>query len=60
MKRKIFGVFMVLAIGLGICAIGSLPAQAEPIKLTYSNFFPPAHIQSKLAEAWCQEVNKRM
>jgi|GEM_PF-59834 len=29
------------------------------IKLTYSNFFPPAHIQSKLSEAWCKEVEKR-
>jgi TRAP-type C4-dicarboxylate transport system substrate-binding protein len=27
--------------------------------LTYSNFFPPTHIQSKLAENWCQEVEKR-
>jgi len=34
-------------------------AQAAPIKLTYSNFFPPFHIQSKLAEAWCKEVEKR-
>lgn len=32
---------------------------ADPIKLTYSNFFPPTHIQSKLAEAWCKEVEKR-
>ena len=34
-------------------------AVAKPIKLTYSNFFPPTHIQSKLAEQWCQEVEKR-
>ncbi len=27
--------------------------------LTYSSFFPPTHIQSKLAESWCQEVEKR-
>ena len=32
---------------------------AKPIKLTYSNFFPPTHIQSKLAQAWCDEVKKR-
>ncbi len=32
---------------------------AKTIKLTYSNFFPPTHIQSKLAEAWCREVEKR-
>ena len=38
---------------------GAPVAGAETIKLTYSNFFPPTHIQSKLAEAWCQEVEKR-
>jgi len=43
-----------LAVGL------ALPAAADgPIKLTYSNFFPPTHIQSKLAQAWCREVEKR-
>ncbi len=26
---------------------------------TYSSFFPPTHIQSKLAQAWCKEVEKR-
>ena len=29
------------------------------ITLTYSNLFPPSHVHSKLAEAWCQEVEKR-
>ncbi|MEE4355536.1 MAG: TRAP transporter substrate-binding protein [Desulfococcaceae bacterium] len=28
-------------------------------QLTYSNFFPPTHIQSQLAEDWCKEVEKR-
>ncbi|MCB2188879.1 MAG: TRAP transporter substrate-binding protein [Deltaproteobacteria bacterium] len=37
----------------------ALPAAAEPVTLTYSNFFPPAHFQSKLAEAWCAEVTKQ-
>ncbi len=32
--------------------------KAAPIHLTYSNFFPPSHIQSKLAAAWCKEVEK--
>lgn len=27
--------------------------------LTYSNFFPPTHIQSQLSESWCKEVEKR-
>lgn len=29
------------------------------VKLTYSNFFPPTHTQSKLSESWCREVEKR-
>lgn len=39
--------------------IGSPAAQAGAIKLTYSCFFPPTHINSKLADAWCKEVEKR-
>ncbi len=34
-------------------------SSAAVIQLTYSNFFPPSHIQSKLAAAWCKEVGKR-
>lgn len=29
------------------------------VKLTYSIFFPPTHIQCKTAESWAQEINKR-
>lgn len=36
----------------------SLPSTAMAIKLTYSNFFPPTHIQSILAKEWCEEVEK--
>lgn len=32
---------------------------AKVYKMTYSNFFPPTHLNSKLAELWIQEVNKR-
>ncbi len=34
-------------------------ALADTVKLTYSSFFPPTHIQSKLAEEWCREVETR-
>ncbi len=37
----------------------SLHAQDKVIKLRYSNFFPPVHEISKLAEEWCKEVDKR-
>lgn len=48
---------LVFALTVGITVAPA--AAADPIKLTYSNFFPPGHIQSKLAEAWCKEVEKR-
>jgi TRAP-type C4-dicarboxylate transport system substrate-binding protein len=32
---------------------------AEVIELSYANIFPPTHIQSKLPEAWCMEIEKR-
>ena len=51
MKKKIFLFFLVAVIGIAFMSIGAFKAEAQPIKLTYSNFFPPTHIQSKLAEA---------
>jgi TRAP-type C4-dicarboxylate transport system substrate-binding protein len=46
---------------LAVAIIGIVPAAASAgtVKLTYSNFFPPTHVQSKLAESWCKEVEKR-
>ncbi len=58
MKRRIILFFLVICVGVGFLTVGSIKAEAA-IKLTYSNFFPPTHIQSKLAEAWCKEVEKR-
>jgi TRAP-type transport system periplasmic protein len=59
MKRQIVTCVLILCVGLAFGFLGLDTAQAGPIKLTYSNFFPPTHIQSKLAEAWCKEVEKR-
>jgi TRAP-type C4-dicarboxylate transport system substrate-binding protein len=59
MNKKVFLLFVVICIGVAFVTMGTLKAEAAPIKLTYSNFFPPTHIQSKLAEAWCKEVEKR-
>ncbi len=55
MKKQMIAFMLILCLGL----IGFSTAEAATVKLTYSNFFPPAHIQSKLAEAWCKEVEKR-
>jgi TRAP-type C4-dicarboxylate transport system substrate-binding protein len=59
MKKQIFTIMLILCVGLSLGSIGSVTAEAASVKLTYSNFFPPGHIQSKLAEAWCKEVEKR-
>jgi TRAP-type transport system periplasmic protein len=59
MFKKIGLFFFVMSIAAAFLTLGTLSAEAKPIKLTYSNFFPPTHIQSKLAEAWCKEVEKR-
>ncbi len=58
MSRKasiFFSILCIIAIMSGMVTISS----AEPVKLTYSCFFPPSHIQSILAEQWSKEVEKR-
>ncbi len=59
MTRKSFIILSLICIGLVFSIAGVSKVEADPVKLTYSNFFPPGHIQSKLAEAWCKEVEKR-
>jgi len=59
MKKQIIASILVICIGLAFGFISPVTAEAAAVKLTYSNFFPPGHIQSKLAEAWCKEVEKR-
>lgn len=59
MKKSFVFFALLLSLGITFLVFTPFPAEAAPIKLTYSNFFPPTHIQSKLAEAWCREVEKR-
>jgi TRAP-type C4-dicarboxylate transport system substrate-binding protein len=35
------------------------PEETETIELTYSNFFPATHLNSILADKFCQEINQR-
>ena len=50
----------VLLIAAVMCLlIQPVPSAAAKVTLTYSNFFPPTHIQSQTAESWCKEVEKR-
>lgn len=59
MKKQIFTFLLILCVGLAFGFMSTVTAEAASVKLTYSNFFPPGHIQSKLAESWCKEVEKR-
>jgi TRAP-type C4-dicarboxylate transport system substrate-binding protein len=56
MKKS--GFYWFLAI-VSMAAFLSTSLYANPIKLSYSNFFPPGHVQSQLAQQWCDEVEKR-
>ncbi len=43
----------------GAARAAEAPTAAKPMRLTYSVFFPPTHIQCKLAVEWAAEVEKR-
>ncbi|MBA7507197.1 Solute-binding protein [subsurface metagenome] len=60
MRKTILMVF----IAVGLIALPLLggcagPAPAKTIELTYSNFFPPTHYHSILAEEWIKEIEAR-
>ncbi len=52
-------VWLVFSFCVSLSALFPAPTPAETVNLTYSNFFPPTHVQSQLAESWCREVEKR-
>ncbi|QTA90996.1 TRAP transporter substrate-binding protein [Desulfonema magnum] len=56
-KKSLF--FLMVFIGAAFITMSCFNAQAQTVKLTYSCFFPPTHVQSKLAESWSKEVEKR-
>lgn len=67
MKRFLM-VALCVTVALGLAASCSKKKEeqaqsevkkAEPIKLTYSIFFPPTHPQCKAAEDWAREIEKR-
>ncbi|MBW2610126.1 MAG: TRAP transporter substrate-binding protein [Deltaproteobacteria bacterium] len=59
MKKKIFLIVAVILIGLAFAAMGTLRAEAAPIKLTFSVFFPPTAGQTEAAVDWAKAVEKR-
>ena len=53
-----------LLIVFAACAVFALALPGvshanEPVKLTYSTFFPSTNLQAQLADEWCKEVAKR-
>ena len=54
MKKQLQILAALCFLTLGLASM----AWAE-VTLSYSNFFPPTHVQSKLAEQWCREVEAR-
>ena len=59
--RKIVLITM-LALVLGALPMFSACTQSQPaqtIELTYSNFFPPTHLNSVLAQSWINEIQTR-
>jgi TRAP-type C4-dicarboxylate transport system substrate-binding protein len=58
MKKLFFSSTLILAL-FSLFIVFPVISTAEAVTLKYSNFFPPTHIQSKLAEAWCKEVEKQ-
>lgn len=59
MRRSLSVAITIMFLAAFVVALAAPTVRAENITLTYSNFFPPTHVQSKLAESWCQEVEKR-
>jgi len=49
----------VAAVATILSGCGKSPDQEKTTELSYSVFFPPAHIQCQTADAWAQEIGKR-
>lgn len=59
MMKKISLFFWTSVISITLMATAALQANAAPIKLTFSIFFPPTHGQTKAAMDWAKEIEKR-
>jgi len=58
MKKTVFSSTLIFAL-FSLFLVTPAVSHAKEVTLKYSNFFPPTHIQSKLAEQWCKEVEKQ-
>ncbi|MDY7037860.1 MAG: TRAP transporter substrate-binding protein [Thermodesulfobacteriota bacterium] len=56
---RCFSSFFIIA-ALGFFSLYNTgTAQANPIALTYANFFPASHVQAKLGQSWAKEIERR-
>jgi len=58
MRKTITMAILVLAL-MALPLFSGCAAPAKTIELTYSNFFPPTHFHSILAEEWIKEIETR-
>jgi len=58
MKKILFLLCMITLMAVPLSG-GCAEEQEEVIELTYSNFFPPSHLHSVLADQFCEEIEER-
>ena len=59
MRRGTMAVLSWIFLLAAAITFGSWTAAGAATSLTYSIFFPPTHAQTKAAEAWAKEIEKR-
>jgi TRAP-type C4-dicarboxylate transport system substrate-binding protein len=59
MKKHVFLIFLIMFLGIAFMSPMAFKAEAAPIKLTFSIFFPPTHGQTQAAVDWAKEIEKR-
>jgi len=62
MKKRFYFTALSLAFLAALFFLMTTPAtkaEAQTFNFTYSTFFPPTHIQTKVPEAWIAEIEKR-
>jgi TRAP-type C4-dicarboxylate transport system substrate-binding protein len=59
MRKKTTAVLSLTFLLTAAITLGSWTAAGAATNLTYSIFFPPTHAQTKAAESWAKEIEKR-
>jgi TRAP-type C4-dicarboxylate transport system substrate-binding protein len=59
MRKEATAVLSLIFLFTAAITLGSWSAAGAATNLTYSIFFPPTHAQTKAAESWAKEIEKR-